>query len=104
MPAGKYCGQSMSSTTSSISKSISRVHKKLLAEGVPIFKRLRYQCLRRRERWSVKQRAQYRDNKRGFGATRFSQSRIVLMWEAKESLLLFWHYVSETSAAKYFRR
>jgi transposase len=81
-----------------------REHKKLLAEGVPIFKRTRYLFLRRRERWSVKQRAQYRDIKREFGATRFSQSRIGRMWAAKESFRPFWHYVSETWAAKYFRR
>lgn len=81
-----------------------REHKKLLAEGVPIFKRTRYLFLRRPERWSVKQRAQYRDIKREFGATRFSQSRIGRMWAAKESFRPFWHYVSETWAAKYFRR
>lgn len=81
-----------------------REHKKLLAEGIPIFKRSRYLFLRRPERWSEKQRAQYRDIKREFGAARFAQSRIGRMWAAKESFRPFWNYVSATWAARYFRR
>jgi len=82
----------------------SREHKKLQAEGIPIFKRTRYLFLRRPEQWSKAQRAQYRDIKREFGATRFSQSRIGRMWAARESFRPFWNYVSETWAAKYFQR
>jgi transposase len=79
-------------------------HKKLLAQGIPVFKRTRYLFLRRPERWSKKQRAQFRDIKREFGATRFSQSRIGRMWAIKESFRLFWNYSSPTWARKYFRR
>ena len=81
-----------------------REHKKLLAEGIPIFKRTRYLFLRRRENWSTKQRVQYRDIMPEFGATRFSQSRIGRMWAAKESFRPFWNYATETWAAKYFQR
>jgi transposase len=82
----------------------SREHKKLLADGVPIFKGTRYLFLRRREKWSKEQRAQYRDIQREFGATRFSQSRICRMWAVREAFRPFWNYVSETWAAKYFQR
>lgn len=80
-----------------------REHKRLMAEGIPIFKRTRFLFLRRKERWSEKQRAQYRDIKREFGATRFSQSRIGRMWAAKESFRPFWNYVSKAWAEKFFR-
>jgi len=79
-------------------------HKKLLAEGIPIFKRTRYLFLRRPENWSDKQRSQFRDIKREFGATRFSQSRIGRMWAIKEAFRVFWNYASATWARKYFTR
>lgn len=79
-------------------------HRILLAQGIPVFKRTRYLLLRRKERWSKKQRAQFRDIKREFGQTRFAQSRIGRMWAIKEAFRTFWNYVSPTWALKYFQR
>lgn len=79
-------------------------HRMLLAQGILIFKRTRYLFLRRPERWSDKQRAQFRDIKREFGKTRFALSRIGRMWLLKEAFRLFWNYTSPTWALKYFQR
>ena len=81
-----------------------KMHKQLMAEGVPIFKRTRYLFLKRPERWSEKQQVQFRDIKREFGATRFAQSRIGRMWSIKEAFRPFWNYVTVSWAAKYFKR
>jgi hypothetical protein len=67
-------------------------------------KRTRYLFLRRPERWSKKQRAQFRDIKREFGQTRFAQSRIGRMWAIKEAFRLFWNYASPIWAMKCFQR
>jgi transposase len=78
--------------------------KKLLMEGVTILTKKRYIFLRRPERWSEKQRQQFRDIKREFGAVRFSQSRIGRAWVLKESFRTFWNYATVTWGKKFFDR
>jgi transposase len=79
-------------------------HQMLVAQGILIFTRTRYLFLRRPERWSEKQQAQFRDIKREFGETRFAQSRIGRIWLIKEAFREFWNYTSPAWALKYFQR
>jgi len=79
-------------------------HNILLSQGVGIFKRKKYLFLRRKERWSEKQKQQFRDVKREYGAVKFAHSKIGRAWAIKESFRPFWDYVSVGWARKYFQR
>jgi transposase len=78
--------------------------KELTRQGIAVFKRTRYLFLRRPDHWSKEQKKQFRDIKREYGATKFSQSRIGRAWAIKEAFRQFWAYVHPTWARKYFDR
>lgn len=79
-------------------------HKRLKSIGIPVFTKTRYLFLRRRERWSATQRAQFRDIKREYGERRFSSSRIGRAWAIKEAFRHLWTYAYPEAAARYFRK
>jgi len=79
-------------------------HKKLLREGITVFKKKRYLFLRRPERWSAREQEQFQDIHNEFGATKFAQSKIGRAWTIKESFRPFWNYVYRGSAMTYFKR
>jgi transposase len=79
-------------------------HKHLMREGITVLKNSRYLWLRRPERWSEAQEAQYRDIARDFGAARLSQSKLGRAWAIKESFRWFWGYVYPGWAKRYFAR
>ena len=79
-------------------------HKLLMREGITVLKNSRYLWLRRPERWSEAQEAQYRDIARDFGATKLAQSKLGRAWAIKESFRGFWGYVYPSWAKRYFTR
>lgn len=79
-------------------------HKRLTSAGVPVFTKSRYLFLRRPERWTARQREQFRDITREYGERRFSSSRIGRAWAIKEAFRHLWTYVYPGVAMRYFRR
>jgi transposase len=81
-----------------------KAHKELLREGISVFTKTRYLFLRRKERWSDRQKDQFRDVNRDFGKARFAQSKIGRAWNIKEAFRGFWDYAYLGAARRYFRR
>jgi len=79
-------------------------HKHLMREGITVLKNSRYLWLRRSERWSEEQEAQYRDIARDFGAAKLAQSKLGRAWAIKESFHWFWSYLYPGWAKRYFIR